>query len=335
MKKKTLIIAEVGVNHNGNFRYAKKLIDLAKSAGADIVKFQTFNPDSLVTKFAQKTKYQLKRTKIKETQHQMLKKLVLKNKVLKRLIKYSKKKRIEFLSTAYDIENLKMLIRLGIKRIKIPSGEINNKKLLEFVGKQKLPVILSTGMSYLDEIKHALKIITKSGTSKSKITVLHCTSEYPAPFNEVNLLAMKSIKKKLKVTVGYSDHTLGTEVSVAAVALGAEVIEKHITMSRNMQGPDHKSSLEPKEFKKLVKLLRNTEIALGTSEKKPTKSEIKNSLLIRRSLVALRPIKKGELFNNYNVGSKRPGTGISPMRINEIMGKKSKHNFTTDEIIRK
>ena len=195
MKKKTLIIAEVGVNHNGNFRYAKKLIDLAKSAGADIVKFQTFNPDSLVTKFAQKTKYQLKRTKIKETQHQMLKKLVLKNKVLKRLIKYSKKKRIEFLSTAYDIENLKMLIRLGIKRIKIPSGEINNKKLLEFVGKQKLPVILSTGMSYLDEIKHALKIITKSGTSKSKITVLHCTSEYPAPFNEVNLLAMKSIKK--------------------------------------------------------------------------------------------------------------------------------------------
>ena len=228
-----------------------------------------------------------------------------------------------------------MLIRLGIKRIKIPSGEINNKKLLEFIGKQKLPVILSTGMSYLNEIKHALKIVTKSGTPKSKITVLHCTSEYPAPFNEVNLLAMKSIKKKLKVSVGYSDHTLGTEVSVAAVALGAEVIEKHITISRNMQGPDHKSSLEPKEFKILVKLLRNTEIALGTSEKKPTKSEIKNSLLIRRSLVALQPIKKGELFNNHNVGTKRPGTGISPMRINEIMGKRSKHNFTTDEIIRK
>tara|TARA_B100000029_G_scaffold465246_1_gene499794 strand:- start:1866 stop:2876 length:1011 start_codon:yes stop_codon:yes gene_type:complete len=335
IKEKSLIIAEVGVNHNGSFKYAKKLIDIAKNSGADIVKFQTFDPDSLVTKFAKKAKYQLRNTKHKGTQHHMLKKLVLKKDILKKLVKYSKKKKIEFLSSAFDIENLKLLIKLGIKRIKVPSGEITNKKFLEFVGKQKLPVILSTGMSYLKEVGAAIKIITNSGTPKSKITVLHCTSEYPAPINEVNLLAMKSIEKKFKISVGYSDHTLGREVSIAAVALGAKIIEKHVTISRKFDGPDHKSSLEPNELKLLVNSIRKTEVALGSMQKIPTKSEIKNSFIVRRSLVAIRSIDKGEIFTKQNIGAKRPGYGISPMQIDKILGKKAKRSFALDELIDK
>ena len=334
MNKRTLIIAEAGINHNGSLKIAKKLVDEAKKAGADIVKFQTFNPDKLVTRSAIKAKYQLKYTSKKETQYQMLKKLMLTTKMHKELIKYCKKKKIEFLSTAFDNESLKMLIKLGIKRIKIPSGEINNRQLLEFAGKQKLPIILSTGMSYLNEVVQAIKIITKSGTPKLRITVLHCTTEYPLPLKEVNLLAMKSIERKLKISTGYSDHTLGTNVPIAAVALGAKIIEKHFTLSRSLIGPDHKSSLEPNELKLLVKSIRNIEMVLGKEIKAPTRTEIKNKITIRKSLVALKPINKGDILTKHNVGAKRPGLGISPMRIYEIIGTRAKRNFALDELIK-
>ena len=334
MNKRTLIIAEAGINHNGSLKIAKKLVDEAKKAGADIVKFQTFNPDKLVTRSAIKAKYQLKYTSKKETQYQMLKKLMLTTKMHKELIKYCKKKKIEFLSTAFDNESLKMLIKLGIKRIKIPSGEINNRQLLEFAGKQKLPIILSTGMSYLNEVVQAIKIITKSGTPKLRITVLHCTTEYPLPLKEVNLLAMKSIERKLKISIGYSDHTLGTNVPIAAVALGAKIIEKHFTLSRSLIGPDHKSSLEPNELKLLVKSIRNIEMVLGKEIKAPTRTEIKNKITIRKSLVALKPINKGDILTKHNVGAKRPGLGISPMRIYEIIGTRAKRNFALDELIK-
>jgi N,N'-diacetyllegionaminate synthase len=334
MNKRTLIIAEAGINHNGSLKIAKKLVDEAKKAGADIVKFQTFNPDKLVTRSAIKAKYQLKYTSKKETQYQMLKKLMLTTKMHKELIKYCKKKKIEFLSTAFDNESLKMLIKLGIKRIKIPSGEINNRQLLEFAGKQKLPIILSTGMSYLNEVVQAIKIITKSGTPKLRITVLHCTTEYPLPLKEVNLLAMKSIERKLKISTGYSDHTLGTNVPIAAVALGAKIIEKHFTLSRSLIGPDHKSSLEPNELKLLVKSIRNIEMVLGKEIKAPTRTEIKNKITIRKSLVALKPINKGDILTKHNVGAKRPGSGISPMRIYEIIGTRAKRNFALDELIK-
>ena len=334
MNKRTLIIAEAGINHNGSLKIAKKLVDEAKKAGADIVKFQTFNPDKLVTRSAIKAKYQLKYTSKKETQYQMLKKLMLTTKMHKELIKYCKKKKNEFLSTAFDNESLKMLIKLGIKRIKIPSGEINNRQLLEFAGKQKLPIILSTGMSYLNEVVQAIKIITKSGTPKLRITVLHCTTEYPLPLKEVNLLAMKSIERKLKISIGYSDHTLGTNVPIAAVALGAKIIEKHFTLSRSLIGPDHKSSLEPNELKLLVKSIRNIEMVLGKEIKAPTRTEIKNKITIRKSLVALKPINKGDILTKHNVGAKRPGLGISPMRIYEIIGTRAKRNFALDELIK-
>ena len=330
---KTLIIAEAGVNHNGSLHKAKQLIDIAKLSGADIVKFQTFDPDKLVTKSASKAKYQKKYTKNQETQYQMLKKLMLKPKEHKELINYSKKRKIEFLSTAFDEQNLKMLLKLGIKRIKIPSGEINNRQLLIFAGKKKIPIILSTGMAYLHEVSEALKVITKSGTPKSKITVLHCTSEYPAAFKNINLLAMKSMQNKFNVSVGYSDHTLGSEVSIAAVALGARVIEKHFTISRKLIGPDHKSSLEPNELKNLVNSIRNIEKSFGKEIKSPTQSEKKTKFIVRRSIVALKLIRKGEIFTANNVGAKRPGTGISPMRIFKIIGKRAKHNFAKDQLI--
>ena len=330
---KTLIIAEAGVNHNGSLDKAKKLVDIAKYAGADIVKFQTFDPDKLVTKLASKAKYQKKNTKDKETQYQMLQKFVLKPEEHHELVNYSRKKRIEFLSTPFDDKSLKMLLKLGIRRIKIPSGEINNRQLLNLAGKQKVPIILSTGMSYLNEVSEALKVITKSGTPKSKITVLHCISEYPTRFQDVNLLAMNFIKKKLDVSIGYSDHTLGSEVSIAAVTSGAEIIEKHFTISRKLIGPDHKSSLEPSELKNFVNSIRNVEKSFGRKSKFPTKNEKKNRLIVRKSIVALKFIKKGDIFSLRNVGAKRPGTGISPMRIFKVIGKRAKRNFNKDQLI--
>jgi len=335
MKSKTLIIAEAGINHNGSLKKAKKLVDIAKWAGADIVKFQTFDASEIVTKLAKKANYQNKSIGKKKLQHQMLKKLSLDSRMHFILSNYAKSKKIEFLSTGFDINNLKMLLGLGIKRIKIPSGEITNMLLLEFVAKQKLPIILSTGMSNLKEIQDAIKILNKHRNNKSSITVLHCTSEYPAPLNEANLLALKTLKKKLKTPVGYSDHTLGLEASIGAVVLGAKIIEKHFTINRNSVGPDHKASLDPQQLKIFIKSIRNIDKALGKEEKKVTKSEKKNKIFARRSLVALKKIKKDEVFNLKNIGAKRPGNGISPMKIYSLLGKKSKYNYKIDQIIKK
>jgi len=335
MKSKTLIIAEAGINHNGSLKKAKKLVDIAKWAGADIVKFQTFDASEIVTKLAKKANYQNKSIGKKKLQHQMLKKLSLDSRMHFILSNYAKSKKIEFLSTGFDINNLKMLLGLGIKRIKIPSGEITNMLLLEFVAKQKLPIILSTGMSNLKEIQDAIKILNKHRNNKSSITVLHCTSEYPAPLNEANLLALKTLKKKLKTPVGYSDHTLGLEASIGAVVLGAKIIEKHFTINRNFVGPDHKASLDPQQLKIFIKSIRNIDKALGKEEKKVTKSEKKNKIFARRSLVALKKIKKDEVFNLKNIGAKRPGNGISPMKIYSLLGKKSKYNYKIDQIIKK
>jgi len=331
-KKNTLIIAEAGVNHNGSLKKALKLIDYAKIAGADIVKFQTFNPDNLLIPSAKKAPYQKNKNK-NETQYQMLEKLSLNLNFYKILSAYSKKKKIEFLSTAFDIKNLKMLIKLGIKRIKIPSGEITNILLLEFAAKQKLPIILSTGMSNLNEIKKAIKILTKFGKKKTQITILHCTSVYPAPFNELNLKAIKTMKKQLGVSVGYSDHTLGTEASIAAVALGAKIIEKHFTISKKMNGPDHKASLDPKELHLMISSIRNLEKSFGNGIKKVTKSEILNRRIFRRSLVALTNINTGDLLTFKNIGMKRPGTGVSPINIHKYLGKKSSKNIKKNKLI--
>ena len=333
-KNRVLIIAEAGVNHNGSIRKAKKLIDIAENSGADIVKFQTFDPKELVTVNAQKPIYQKKNTSKNQTQYQMLRKLTLSQKMHKELFKYAKSKKIEFLSTAFDAKSLKMLIKLGIKRIKIPSGEITNLPLLKFIAKQKLPVILSTGMSNIREVNEALKILTKFGKSKSQITVLHCTSDYPAAIGDINLKAMQTLQKSLNLSVGYSDHSLGKDVAIAAVALGAKIIEKHFTISKKLYGPDHKASLEPKELELFVRSVRNIEIALGNGKKIATKNENKNKVYTRRSIVAIKGIQKGELFNYNNIGVKRPGKGISPMNIDKIIGKKSKYNFIADQEIK-
>tara|TARA_Y100001970_G_scaffold55808_1_gene70692 strand:- start:22315 stop:23322 length:1008 start_codon:yes stop_codon:yes gene_type:complete len=334
MKRKIFLIAEAGVNHNGNMVMAKKLIDVAKWAGADAVKFQTFSPEEITTKQMGKANYQSKNYKKYKTQIQMLKKLVISKKNHKVLSRYCKKKKIEFLSTGFDIENLKMLISLGIKRIKIPSGEITNLPLLQFISNQKIPIILSTGMSNLSEIGIALKILTKNKISKNKITILHCTSLYPAPFETVNLKALETIKKKFKTSIGYSDHTLGTEVSIAAASLGSSVIEKHFTLNRNLVGPDHKSSLEPGELKKMFLSIRNIEQAMGNGKKIPTQKEIYQKNFFRRSIVAAKNIKIGDRLSLSNITIKRAGQGISALKLKKIIGKISRRNFKKDQLIK-
>tara|TARA_B100001123_G_scaffold336724_1_gene380772 strand:+ start:41 stop:1054 length:1014 start_codon:yes stop_codon:yes gene_type:complete len=333
-KNKTIIIAEAGVNHNGSIKKAKKLIDIAKKAEADIVKFQTFDPNELVTPDAQKPPYQKKNTLKNQTQHQMLKKLAISKEMHKKLFKYAKSKKIEFLSTAFDSKSLKMLIKMGIKRIKIPSGEITNLPLLKFAAKQKLPVILSTGMSNIHEVKLALKILTRFGKPKSQITVLHCTSDYPASIKDINLKAMQTLNKSLNLSVGYSDHSLGKDVAIAAVAMGAKIIEKHFTINRKLYGPDHKMSLEPEELKIFIRSIKNLNIALGNGKKVATKNENKNKIHTRRSIVAIKKIRKGELFDHNNIAAKRPGKGISPMNLDKLIGKKAKHNFLTNQKIK-
>lgn len=327
------IIAEAGVNHNGSLKIAKKLVDEAKECGADAIKFQTFKADNLVIKTLEKAEYQKNTTTFKETQYELLKKLELDIDSHKKIIKYCKEKGILFLSSAFDSQSIELLKELGLKIFKIPSGEINNLPYLRKIGTLKKKVILSTGMSTLGEIKYALDVLNKNGTKKDNITVLHCNTEYPTPFEDVNLLAMIEIKNKFNVKVGYSDHTLGIEVGIAAVALGAEVIEKHFTLDRNMEGPDHKASLEPAEFKQMVKSIRNIEKALGDGNKKPSKSELKNINIARKSLVAAKTIKKGERFTEENMCTKRPGTGIFPMKWDAVIGKTAKRNFEIDELI--
>ncbi|WP_061298644.1 N-acetylneuraminate synthase [Leptospira borgpetersenii] len=331
---KTLIIAEAGVNHNGDIELARKLIDAAANAGADIVKFQTFEAKRLVTKFAKKADYQSAMiNNTAESQYEMLKKLELSKEDHEKLIQHCKKNRIEFLSTAFDLQSLVFLEQLNLSRYKIPSGEITNLPYLQKIGSLSKPIILSTGMSTLGEIESALLVLEKMGMNRNEITVLHCNTEYPTPYSDVNLSAMKSIADAFKVKVGYSDHTSGIEVSVAAVALGASVIEKHFTLNRSLPGPDHKASLEPNELKTMVQSIRNVELSLGDGIKKPSSSEFKNISIARKSIVAAYSIKTGEIFTRENLTVKRPGNGISPMRLDEVIGLKAKRDFSEDELI--
>lgn len=334
MKDKVLIIAEAGVNHNGSLKMAKKLIDAAKFAGADIVKFQTFKASSLATAKAPKAKYQILKKKKKENQFEMLKKLELKYDYHLDLIKYCKVKNIEFLSSAFDLSDLIFLKKLKLKRFKIPSGEITNYLYLKKIGSFKKKIILSTGMSNLNEINKALSIIYKNGVKKNQITLLHCTSEYPATIDGLNLNAINTLRNKFNLNIGYSDHTTNYITAVAAVALGAKIIEKHLTLDNDLSGPDHKSSLNPQDFKSMVKFIRLTEKSLGNGVKIPNIYEKKNIKIVRKSIVAKYNIRKGEKFSIENLSFKRPGFGISPMKVMKIIGKRAKKNFQKDELIK-
>ena len=329
----TLVIAEAGVNHNGDMQLAKQLIEAAAEAGADVVKFQTFKADKLATTKAGKASYQQQTTVNAENQQEMLQRLELAPDQHQQLISHCHNSGIEFLSTAFDDPSIDLLNTLNLKRLKIPSGEITNLPYLRRIGEMGKPLILSTGMANLGEIEAAISVLETAGTKRAQITVLHCTTEYPAPMAEVNLRAMQTIGQAFGVAVGYSDHTAGIEVPIAAVALGATVIEKHITLDQNLPGPDHKASLEPKEFAAMVRAIRNIEQALGNGIIQPTASEAANLPIVRKSLVAVRAISIGELFSATNITAKRPGTGISPMRWDELIGQPSPRDFAPDELI--
>lgn len=333
MKSRVMIIAEAGVNHNGSTTTAKKMIELAARAGADAIKFQTFKAEHLVSRFAVKADYQKITTDKKESQLEMLKKLELNEKSHKTLLAYCKRKKIQFISTPFDMESIDLLKKLGLEILKISSGDITDLPFLRKIGGLKKKLILSTGMSNLKEICNALEVLTDAGTPKEKIVILHCNSEYPTPMRDVNLRAMHTIRKKFGVSVGYSDHTMGYEVAIAAVALGATVIEKHFTLDRNLPGPDHRASLEPKELKEMIASIRNIEQALGDGNKQPSASELKNKVIGRKSIVAAKRIKKGEPFTVSNITVKRPGNGINPMKWNRVIGKKALRDYMPDELI--
>lgn len=332
--KRTLIIAEAGVNHNGDLAKAKALIDKGAEAGVDYVKFQTFKAEKLVTKQAQRAVYQDKNTQNNDSQYEMLKKLELSQTIHQELIDYCKQKGVKFLSTGFDNEALAFLSQLGVTIAKVPSGEITNLPYLRQVASLFPEVILSTGMATIAEIKDAVKVLTDEGISKEKITILHCNTEYPTPMEDVNLKAMLHIQRELGVSIGYSDHTLGIEVPIAAVALGATVIEKHFTLDKTLPGPDHKASLEPDELTAMVSAIRNIEKAIGGSGlKEVSPSEEKNKSIARKSIVAGTKIAQGEVFTPKNLTVKRPGTGISPMQWDEVIGKKAKQDFQEDDLI--
>ena len=328
-----LIIAEAGVNHNGSLVLAKQLIDKAVEAGADAVKFQTFKAEEVISQFATKAEYQKKTSDPVESQLEMVKKLELSFADFEELYSYCEKKGIIFLSTPFDLESARFLKKLNLEIFKIPSGEITNYLLLKEIGSYKKKVILSTGMADLGEIEDALDVLAEAGCAKEKIIILHCNTDYPTSYEDVNLQAMLTISKAFQVNVGYSDHTPGIIIPVAAVALGAQVIEKHFTLNKNLPGPDHKASLEPDELKAMVKAIKNVEKALGTGIKKPSKSELKNLPIARKSIVAKQPIRQGEVFNENNLTLKRPGTGISPMRWHDVLGKKALRDYEKDEVI--
>ena len=329
----TTIIAEVGINHNGSLRLAKKLIDVAFDAGADYVKFQTFKTEKVMTRTAEKAEYQNNFTDKSETQFEMIKKLELDRADHEKLIQYCEEKGILFLSTAFDHESINLLAELNIPFYKIPSGEITNLPYLRHISGMGKPVVMSTGMATLGEVREAMDVLLKAGGKKDDLTILHCNTEYPTPIEDVNLNAMLNIRDKLGVKVGYSDHTLGIEIPVAAVAMGATVIEKHITLDRMLPGPDHAASLEPDELKAMVAAIRNIEKAFGDGVKKPSPSETKNIPIARKSIIAKKAIKKGDTFSKSNITVKRPGTGISPMKWDEIIGSRSKRDFEFDEQI--
>lgn len=332
--QKVIIIAEAGVNHNGNLETAKKLVDAAQEAGADYVKFQTFKAEKLVSKSAVKADYQVKNTGNKEgTQFEMLKKLELSAEDHFELLEYCKSKNIQFFSTAFDEESLDFLHKLGLPLFKVPSGEITNLPYLQKMAGFGKPVILSTGMSTLQEIEDALEILTGAGLSKSDIIVLHCNTEYPTPMEDVNLNAMHTIGQIFGVKVGYSDHTSGIEVAIAAVAKGAVCIEKHFTLDKNMEGPDHAASLEPEELKQMVTAIRNIEKALGNGVKKPTESEIKNIQIARKSIFAARDLPGGHVIHQDDLMTMRPGDGISPMELPKLIGKRIRLDIKKYEML--
>jgi N,N'-diacetyllegionaminate synthase len=333
MTQKTLIIAEAGVNHNGDIQLAKQLIDAAAAAGADLVKFQTFNADRIATRSSKKAAYQTQTTDRTESQHEMLRRLELAEAMHHELIDHCATRNIGFFSTGFDIECVDLLVSLGQDHFKIPSGEITNLPFLRHIGRLGKAVILSTGMANLGEIEGAIDVLEQAGTPRANVTVLHCTTEYPTPMAEVNLRAMQSIHAAFDVAVGYSDHTLGIEVAIAAVAMGACVIEKHFTLDRSFPGPDHKASLVPEELLALVAAIRNVEIALGDGIKRLTPSEARNKPVARKSLVASQAIKAGDVFSSQNITAKRPGTGISPMRWDDVIGRTAPRDFSPDELI--
>lgn len=327
------IIAEAGVNHNGLVALAKKLIDVAVESGVDAVKFQTFKTENLVSKNAQKANYQKETTDKEESQFNMIKKLELDINTHHDLIAYCKTKDIMFLSTPFDHDSIDMLNDLGLKIFKIPSGEITNLPYLRHIGSLKKKVILSTGMADIGEIEDALNVLIDAGTQKEDITILHANTMYPTPMEDVNLKAMLTIGNTFDIDFGYSDHTLGIEVDIAAVAMGASVIEKHFTLDKTMEGPDHKASLEPDELNAMVTSIRNIEKALGSSIKKPSKSEEPNMTIARKSLVAKNKINIGDIFTENNLSIKRPGNGISPMRWDEVIGTVAQKNYLEDDLI--
>ncbi|MBD5224020.1 MAG: N-acetylneuraminate synthase [Bacteroidales bacterium] len=330
---KTLIIAEAGVNHNGSEELAFKMVDEASKAGADIIKFQTFTAKNLVNKKAHKAEYQQKNCGKQESQYEMLSKLELPYDTFVRLKDYCQQKGIIFISTPFDIEGIDFLRQLEMKYMKIPSGEITNLPYLRAVGSSGIPVIMSTGMCNIGDVEASLNILYSQGMSKEDITLLHCNTEYPTPMQDVNLRVMATLRDAFGVKVGYSDHTKGIEVPIAAVALGASVIEKHFTLDRSLPGPDHKASITPKELKEMVKSIRNIEIALGSGIKKISDSEQKNIAIARKSIVAKRPIKKGEIYTEDNLTVKRPGDGISPMLWDNVLGRISYKDFDEDDKI--
>ena len=327
------IIAEAGVNHNGSIDLAYKLIDVAVESGADAVKFQTFKAENITSKNAPKAEYQKQTTDVSESQFDMLKKLELDVETHKELITYCKQKDIIFLSTPFDHESIDLLSDLGLQIFKIPSGEITNLPYLKHIGSLSEQVILSTGMSTLEEVGDALNVLTNAGTLKENITVLHANTMYPTPMEDVNLNAMLTIQKEFGLAVGYSDHTLGIEVDIAAVVMGASIIEKHFTLDKTMDGPDHEASLEPEKLKEMVTSIRNIEKALGSSEKKPSPSESVNIKVVRKSIFANQNIKKGDLLTDKSIAVKRPGGGISPMQWDEVIGTISSKDYNADELI--
>jgi N,N'-diacetyllegionaminate synthase len=329
----TLVIAEAGVNHNGDLDMALRLVDVAADAGADFVKFQTFSANRLATAAARKADYQAATSGGDESQLAMLRRLELSAEAHVQIVARCRERSIAFLSTGFDIESVDFLIGLGIPLIKIPSGELTNLPYLRHVGALGLPTVLSTGMAELDEVAQAITALETAGLPRKRLTVLHCTTEYPAPYADVNLRAMQAMRSAFGVEVGYSDHTPGIEVAIAAVALGARVIEKHFTLDCDLPGPDHRASLRPEQLVAMVRAIRNVELALGSRDKRPSDAERKNKAVARKSIVAARAIQAGELFSADNLTVKRPGTGVSPMRWDELIGRPARRDYVIDEMI--
>lgn len=333
MNNHVIIIAEAGVNHNGDYELAKQLVVKAKEAGVDYVKFQTAKPELVISKFAEMAEYQKANTGKVESQLEMCKKIHLKLEDYKPLKAFCEEVGVKFISTPFDLVSIDILEELDMDFWKVPSGEITNYPYLVKIAKTHRPVVMSTGMCEVDEVRDAVNVLLNNGLTRDQISLLHCNTEYPTPFQDVNLSAMNNLARELGLSVGYSDHTVGIEVPIAAVAMGAKVIEKHFTLDHNMSGPDHKASLEPDELKKMVESIRNIEKAIGDGKKHVTESERKNIVIARKSIIAARDIKKGEILTEVNLTVKRPGNGINPMHWNEVLGKIAIRDFVEDELI--